>query len=733
MRALPKFVAVIVSAGLLTALVVAGLAVPMTMVTEAGSGDPADIELGPLAQRSYVHAANGSILASLHEDENRQPVALEDVPDHVVAAILAVEDAGFWVHEGYDVRGMLRAFRANVDAGGISQGGSTITQQLVKIDKLSPEQTLDRKVQELVLAARLERTMSKEEILTRYLNTVYFGSGAYGVQAAAETFFGVDVGELDHGQAALLAGVIQSPVAYNPVHYPERAKQRRSMALRRMQEAGIITEDERIWWDATPLPEKVHRVVPPPDDYFVEEVKSQLLRDDENRFGLGTSYEERFAAVFTGGLRIHTTFDPAAQMHALAAREANLPLQGGRFEAGIDPETGEMRYGTAAIASIEPSSGAIRAMVGGPGFDKWKYNLTTTMRRNAGSAFKTFVLATLMEQGKSPNDTVNGMGACKFANPGGSPNPYTVKNFGNATGSVDTVLRQTTRSSNCAYVRLGIIAGTQNVIDMAHRLGIKSDLPAQLSLPLGTGDVTPLEMASAYATLANDGVYNEPYYIERIEDRRGRVLYEHTPAPQKVVEPRTARLVTEVLRQNVTGGTGTAAAIRTGQPAAGKTGTHQGSRDAWFVGYSPHLATAVWIGGLGKQFTINLGGRGITGGSYPARIWGDYMTAWHEGKPIVGFPSPGPVGGGTELKVPPEIDLTAPPPPPPPGPTVAPPDDTRQEPTGPARPEPQTPPSSVVTPPRTEPPEPPGGSDPGDPPGDGPPWWGNGGGRSDGR
>lgn len=697
MRLLPKFAAVIVASGLVMALAVAALAVPATLVSEVGSGEPAEIELGPLAQRSYVYAADGALLASLRDEENRQPVALDDVPGHVVAAILAVEDAGFWVHEGYDVRGMLRALRANVDAGGISQGGSTVTQQLVKLDLLSSEQTVDRKVQELVLASRLERQMSKEEILNRYLNSVYFGNHAYGVQAAAETYFGVDVGDLDHGQAALLAGIIRNPVSYNPVRYPERAERRRAAALQRMVDEGIIDENEQTWWNATPLPEKLHEVVPKPDDYFVEEVKSQLLRDER----LGKTYDERYEAVFQGGLRIHTTFDPRAQVMAIAARDSNLPLVDGLFEQGVDAETGEPRFGSAAVASIEPSSGAVRAMVGGPGFDKYKYNLVTQNKRNPGSSFKMFVLAELMEQGKSPNDRVSGIGPCKFDNPAGDPDPYEPENFAGSTGSVDTIERQTLRSSNCAYVRLGIIAGNDDVTDMAHRLGITSELPGGLAMPLGTADLTPLEMTSAYATLANDGVYNPPYYIERVEDRRGKTIFEHTPAPKRVIEPPAARLVTDILVKNIESGTGRAAAVRTGHPAAGKTGTHQGSRDAWFVGYSRQLATAVWIGGLGQQFPVTLGGRGITGGSYPAQIWGDYMTAWHEGQPLEGFPAPGPVGPGTELKVSPDIDLsTPPPPPPPPAPPPAPAPSPPPESPGPtAPPDPGGPPPAGPGPP----------------------------------
>ncbi|MFP3899550.1 MAG: transglycosylase domain-containing protein [Acidimicrobiia bacterium] len=658
MHLLAKLAAVVAASGLVTSLTVTALAVPGSWLGDLGSGEPAEIELGPLAQRSYVYASDGSVLASLRDEENRQPVPLDEVPPHVVAAILAVEDAGFWVHEGYDVRGMLRALRANVDAGNISQGGSTVTQQLVKLDLLGSQQTLDRKVQEIVLAARLERQMSKEEILTRYLNSVYFGNHAYGVQAAAETYFGVGVGELDPGQAALLAGMIRNPVANDPVEHPERAGRRRAAALERMVDEGIITEAEQIWWTNAPLPTELHEVVPEPDDHFVEEVKQQLLRDER----LGKTYEERFEAVFRGGLKVHTTLDPRAQVLAIAARARNLPLVGGTFPQGTDPETGEERYGSAAVVSLQPSTGAVRAMVGGPTFEDEQFNVVTAKPgRNPGSAFKVFVLTELMEQGKSPNDRISGVGPCRFANPDGEPNPYEVQNFENSSGSVDTIVGQTLRSSNCAYVRLGVIAGHDQVIDMAHRLGIGSDLPSELSLPLGTGAVTPLEMASAYATLANDGVRNAPYYIERVEDRHGRTIFEHEPASKRVVEPRVARLVTDILIKNIQSGTGRAAAIRTGHVAAGKTGTHQASRDGWFVGYSRHLATAVWVGGLEKQFPIVLDGRRLTGGSFPAQIWGDYMTGWHEGKPAEGFPAPGPAPPGTELKVSRDIDLSRPP------------------------------------------------------------------------
>ena len=682
-RILPRLALVIIVTGVVLAVTAAALAVPAGMVGTAGTGDPRSVTLDPLNQRSYIFAADGSLLATLKGEENRQPVTLDQVPPHVIAAILAVEDSGFYIHDGFDIRGMLRAFKANVDSGGISQGGSTITQQLIKLDEVGSEQTLDRKLQEIFLASRLEKDLTKEEILDRYLNTVYFGNHAYGIQAAAETYFGVGVQQLDVGQAALLAGIIRNPISYNPARYPERAAARRQVAIDRMVEVGALTEEDAAWWTAAPTTPQLHQILPVANDYFPDHVQTMLLTDPAFAF-LGATEDERYQSVYYGGLNVYTTYDPVAQAQAIAARDANLPLENGVFPQGgvVPPEVtdaaGLPNTGSAAITSIEPATGAVRTMVAGPGFQNLKYNLVTQNQRQVGSSFKTFVLTTLMEQGRSPDDIINGSAPCEFTNAGGTPNPYPVGNYADGSGSVGTITAATTASSNCAFVRLGLIAGIPAVVDVAHRLGITSDLSAVKSLPLGVADITPLEMASAYATLANDGVYNRPYFIDRITDRNGAVIYAHAPAPEQRVAPQTARLVTAVLEQNVIGGTGTAARIR-GQQAAGKTGTTQDATDGWFVGYTPSLATAVWVGGLYHKFTITLGGRQITGGSYPARIWGSFMNAWQESRPATGFAAAQPVApSGAMLEVPGGQDLTPLPPPPPPPP---PPDPGQQPPT----------------------------------------------------
>jgi penicillin-binding protein 1A len=723
-RLLPRIAAVVLATGVVMALATAALAIPAGMLGVAGSGDPAPIELGPLAQRSYVYAADGNLIASLKDEQNRQPVALDQVPKHVIDAILAVEDAGFWIHDGYDVRGMMRAFKANVDAGGISQGGSTITQQLVKLNLLTDEQTLDRKVQEIVLAQRLEKQMTKHEILDRYLNTVYFGNHAYGVQAAAETYFGVSVQELDVGQAAMLAGIIRNPINYNPLRYLDRAMDRRDVAIDRMVAVGALTEDEGLWWTAVPTTPAEHQVLPKPNDYFPSEVEQQLLTDP--RFAmLGDTEAERYKAVYQGGLNVHTTYDPVAQAQAIEARNAELPGENGLFpQPGVNPETGEPNFGSAAIVSVEPATGAVRTMVGGPGFDSHKFNLATHNQRGPGSSFKTFVLATIMEQGYSPDDMINGFAPCDFKDESEEGGVYDVSNYADGGGALGTITAATLASSNCAYVRLGMIAGNNNVAEMAYRLGIPRERPdtngdgepeptvcgSCNSTPLGVARVTPLEMASAYATLANDGVYNAPYLIERIEDRTGKVIYQHEPAPEQRVDPEVARLVSSILVQNVQSGTGTAAQV-SGQPVAGKTGTNQSSKDGWFVGYTPALATAVWVGGLTWEYEIRIDGRPLTGGSYPARIWGNFMNAWQAGRDRVDFPGAPPRPGGTLLEVPGGIDLTPLPPPPAPPPPIPgfPPPEVPVD--------PGLPPGPVFPPPGQEvpPPEQPAATEPQDP------------------
>jgi penicillin-binding protein 1A len=539
-----KLALTILATGAFVAATAAALTVPARLVAGAGEGEPTEITLDPLEQRSHVYASDGSVLAGLHGGINREPVELDEVPEHLINAIIAVEDQGFWQHDGVDGRGLLRAFSVNVGAGGVSQGGSTLTQQVVKLSLLGDEQSLERKVQELILARRLEREFSKEEILTRYINTAYFGNGAYGVEAAAETYFGVSASELDIGQSALLAGMIRSPRYNDPVRYPENAESRRGHALLQMEEMDFISENERIWFDAAPLPEEVQESTPPPDDYFVDIVRQEILDEEDERFNaLGTTAEERAHAVYQGGIRVHTTFDPRAQVQAIAARNEVLPGENAVFDAGGG------RQGTGAMVSVDPRSGAVRTMVAGPGFERGvegedalgdQFNLVTQNPRQIGSTAKTFTLTEAMEQGYSIFDRIDARGPCRFDNPEGAPNPYEARNYGGRRGEIDTLLAVTSWSTNCGYIRLALLVGYQNVAATAERMGVTGEgndgtgIGTNLAAAIGSSEVTPLEMANAYATLANEGVHNEPYYIERIEGPDGRVIYEHEPSPPGV-------------------------------------------------------------------------------------------------------------------------------------------------------------------------------------------------------
>jgi penicillin-binding protein 1A len=491
---------------------------------------------------------------------------------------------------------------------------------------LTNQQDVGRKLKEAVLAYHLEKKLTKDQILDKYLNTVYFGHGAYGVEAAAEIYWQKNVKDLGWTEGAFLAGLIRNPVGYDPVAFPRTSQHRRQVVLDRLVSLHLITESKAHKIDATPLPRHPKPVLPPPHDYFVEEVKQSLLADTR----LGATYQERENSVFRGGLRIYTTLDPVAQKEALAARAAVLPNQ---------PPF------TAAMVSIEPSSGAVRAMVGGPGFDKYKYNLVThAPGRQPGSSFKGFVLLTLFENGVVPSDSVAGGGA--FPNPGGTPNPYKI------SGTGGTITSVTQASSNGAFVRLGQIVGLDKVVQTARRAGVTVPLdPSDMSMPLGVFDVPPIQMASGYSAIPYGGLRQQPYVVEKILDRDGKLMYQHRPNPTRVVSRQSACLAAQVLRANVQGGTGTAAAIPR-QPVAGKTGTTEDFADAWFIGFSPYLITAVWMGAPNARVPMtNVGGIQVFGGTYPARMFSRFMAAYHQNLPVIDFPKCAPTRGGHTLQL----------------------------------------------------------------------------------
>jgi penicillin-binding protein 1A len=620
-----RFAVVLVAAGIGLALAAILMMPEAQAVFTAGKGGKDDLakSLRPLSERSVVLARDGSTLAVLHAEENRVPIKLSDVPPNVAKAVVDIEDDRFYEHGGIDLRSLGRALATNISAGGVRQGGSTITQQLVKNSLLSPKQDVHRKLKEAVLSMRLESQMSKNQILERYLNTVYFGNGAYGIEAAAENYYGEKVGELTTAQGALLAGLIQNPVYYDPFRFPEVAKTRRAEVADRMAQLHHISSDEATQIKDTPLPAAA--VVQPTEklDYFADKVKQILLG---NNSPLGGTPQDRYQEVFNGGLRIHTTLDPKLQQVALQKINANLPDTNGKF--------------TAALVSMDPTNGAVRALVGGPGFDQAQYDIVTDGARQPGSSFKAFTLMAALEQGHSPNDIVDGTAPCPIPNPGGTPNPYSPSNFEGEEGGPMTVTDATVHSVNCAYVHLQEAIGEKNVIDVANRMGITHHLTPVKSLTLGSEAVSPLEMVTSYATLAADGERHDPYFIQSVDDRNGKEVFSAKPKGRRAVASQNARVETSVLQQVVQRGTGTRAGI-TGRQVAGKTGTAEDFHDAWFVGYTPQLATAVWMGSPKAEVPMtSVGGISVQGGSYPAQIWGAYMKDALAGQPAISFPQP---------------------------------------------------------------------------------------------
>ena len=651
MRILTRCVRVAVVAGALLALgllilIPQARAFTGSWTTAKGDGLKTMTEL---SERSVVERQDGTTLAVLHADENRAPVKLKDVPDAVIKAVVGVEDDRFWKHHGIDLRGTIRALATNVSSGAVRQGGSTITQQLVKNSLLTPEKTVDRKVREALLAWRLEDQMSKNGILERYLNTVYFGNGAYGVQAAAEVYFGEPASQLDQAQAILLAGTIRNPAGYDPIRFPNAARARRRVVVDRLVQSHVITSDVGRTVLATPLPTGVKSLETAPNDYFVEQVKQDLLDDKR----LGETVQERYNAVFKGGLRIVTTLDGDVSAAAHDAVTQILPDTNGKF--------------VAALASIEPSTGAVKAIYGGSDFATQHFNLATQAHRQAGSSFKVMTLVAAIEEGYGPSTLIDGSSPCTVNFPGHKP--YAPGNFEGEAGGTVTLTDATAHSINCAFVRLASVVGLNKVEQAAKDLGITSNLrvhdcncvtPSMVLGGLEVG-VSPLEMASAYATLAADGVYHKPYFVEKVVDRHGKVLFRGGSKGEQRVSVQTARQAVSILRSVVSSGTGTRA--NPGKwPVFGKTGTAQDYTDAWFVGGTRQLAAAVWMGSPTAKVPMhNIGGvASVVGGSFPARIWGQFMKTAMAGRPAVALPAPDPkdvtnkalppsVGGGTTL------------------------------------------------------------------------------------
>jgi len=559
--------------------------------------DLGDVDLGTNTPRnSVVYAADGSVLAEWHGDENRKPITSADIPDALKWAVVSVEDRRFYQHQGVDWQAIGRAARANADARQVRQGGSTITQQLVKLTFTTRERTLTRKIKEALLAYELEGHAEKDEVLVWYLNTVYFGNGAYGVESASQRYFGKSTADLSLPECASLAGIIRSPRDYDPVGHPVAAVSRRNLVLRKMREQGYITANQEKVAASAELGLAKGRDSAQIAPYFVEWVRGELLKN----FGA--------ARVYSGGLRVYTTLQPAKQR--AAERAATLLSEKG------DPEV--------AIVSLNHGDGSVVAMVGGRDFSANQFNLATQGKRQPGSAFKPFVLVTALERGVKPDQTFSTKPYSAKV-PGGT---WRVQNYESSKTDASVSLRTATEwSINAVYARLIMRVGPKRVVEVARKMGIVSPLEPDPAIALGglKQGVSPLEMASAYGTLANGGYRVVPTGIQRVTDEAGLIIYEpETPRKRVLKEPVVAE-ATQMLHDVIEKGTGSKAGIDAW--AAGKTGTTQSYRDAWFVGWSEGLSTAVWVGHPQAQVAMtDVHGIKVTGGSFPARIWSRYMS-----------------------------------------------------------------------------------------------------------
>lgn len=553
------------------------------------------------AVSSQVFDSHGRLITTLHSDQNRLPIDINKVPQNLQNAFIAAEDNRFYEHIGIDPIGIFRAIFANLTNRGIAQGGSTITQQLAKNAFLSQEQTLKRKIQEAMLALEIEHKYSKKEILEMYMNQIYFGQGAYGIQTAAKTYFNKDVNELTLTQCAMLAGLPKSPNYYSPFNNLNEAKKRKNVVLDQMVKYGYVSAAEAEDAKNQDLGLSKSHQSKEADEYasFIDYVSQQVAK----KYGDDALYKE--------GLKIYTTMDVDKQ-HAAVRAMRNLPNNYTDENGLTQPQ--------AAIVSIDPKTGHILAMVGGRGQDS--FNRASMAVRQPGSAFKPFVYLTALQHDMTPDTTMDDQPVTY-----GSWSP---KNAGGSYSGTMTLSDALAHSVNTIAVQLADKVGTKNIIANAKKMGITT-LDAKddnLAMALGglTKGVTPLEMASAYGTFANKGVHVKPTAIVKILDRDGNVLedastLEKEETKTRVMSEREAYEMTIMLEGVIDHGTGTAAAI--GRPAAGKTGTTDDNKDAWFVGYTPDIVTAVWIGDDTGSHSLGE----IYGGTIPAEIWKDYMSS----------------------------------------------------------------------------------------------------------
>ena len=607
------------SRGSVTAIIIVGIMAFVVIGIGVGLGFlSATIQSAPNlrgdirpAASAQVFDVNGKLIKVLHAVENRLPVTLEKIPKDLQNAFVALEDNRFYQHGGVDPRAILRAVWINIAAGGVSEGGSTITQQLAKNAFLTQERTWKRKVQEMIISFQIEKQYTKKEILELYLNQIYFGAGAYGVEAAAQTYFGKGVEKLNLAESAMLAGLPKSPNYYSPFNSLKAAKERQSTVLDQMVKYGYLDQatadktkavqlkladnTEPVKPDPKAKPDPKQKDLEASASYFIEYVTSQLV----DKYGADTVYKE--------GLKIYTSIDMGMQK---AAEKAMLELP------NISVDKNGLQQPQGALVAIDTHTGYVKAMVGGRGTDK--FNRAVLAERQPGSAFKPFVYLTALDSGKSPASIIDDK-PFRVGN-------YAPMNYDRTFRGPITLRTALELSRNIPAVKLAQEVTPERVVRNAQNMGITTlvtsgshnDITLAMALGGLTRGVTPLDIASAFVVLANQGVRVEPVTILKVVDRNGKILEQHVPKERVVINEKVAFLLTDMMKGVMTRGTGTGASI--GKPAAGKTGTTDEHKDAWFVGFTPDISTAVWIG-FDSDGTLD----GTTGGETPATIWRLFM------------------------------------------------------------------------------------------------------------
>jgi 1A family penicillin-binding protein len=576
-------------------------------------------------ETTYIYDIKGKQLASLHGEANREIVPLSKISPNLKRAVLAIEDSHFFIHQGVNPNSLGRELKVNWERKEIVEGGSTLTMQLVKNLFLSRKRTVSRKLAEAVLAIRVEQVFTKEQVLEMYLNQVYWGHNTYGVQTAAESYFGKAANNLTMGEAAMLAGLIQAPEEYSPFLHvkankhqfrctdkdaPLKSCDRQATVLRRMRELKWISPSEEkaaraqtiklgeiTSWQTSDIP------------YVTEAVVQELTE----RFGKD--------AILKGGMRVQTTIDYKFQRMA----EQTITDWHDRIHSyGLYADQ-------IALAAVDPRTHFVKALVGGVNYKKSQFNRAIQSRRQPGSSFKPFVYYTAFATGKYSPETVVDDSPVRYREGNGY---YTPKNYGGGYSGPTTIRHAIEVSSNVPAVKIGRAVGLDKVIETCKNIGVKSPLEPVISLPLGSVGMTPLEMAGAFATFASNGWYSEITAIVRVTDSSGNVLLDNTPKPRQVLDPWAVASLTNVLEGVINNGTAKAAYI--GRPAAGKTGTTSSERDIWFVGYVPQLSVAVWVGNDDYRPL----GYGVTGGNNVAPIWRGFMQKALDGVPVENFPAP---------------------------------------------------------------------------------------------